>query len=68
MALLPHKPRLNDPDLRDRLYELLEQDHLPYSVGSRFARLIVSMEAAKGDLAAAEIAQASHDDQPPAKK
>ena len=32
---------LNDPDLRDRLYELLEHDHLPYSVGSRFVRLIV---------------------------
>jgi voltage-gated potassium channel len=27
--------------LRDRLYELLEHDHLPYSVGSRFVRLIV---------------------------
>jgi voltage-gated potassium channel len=35
--------RLNDPDLRDRLYELLEHDHLPYSVGSRFVRLIVSI-------------------------
>jgi voltage-gated potassium channel len=29
--------------LRDRLYELLEHDHLPYSVGSRFVRLIVSI-------------------------
>jgi voltage-gated potassium channel len=27
--------------LRDRLYELLEHDHLPYSVGSRFVRLII---------------------------
>ena len=27
--------------MRDRLYELLEHDHLPYSVGSRFVRLIV---------------------------
>jgi voltage-gated potassium channel len=41
VAILPRKRRLNDPDLRDRLYELLEQNHLPYSVGSRFARLIV---------------------------
>ena len=35
--------RLDDPDLRDRLYELLEHDHLPYSVGSRFVRLIVGI-------------------------
>ena len=41
MAILPRKRRLNAPDLRDRLYELLEHDHLPYSVGSRFVRLIV---------------------------
>jgi voltage-gated potassium channel len=41
VAILPHRRRLNDPDLRDRLYELLEHDHLPYSVGSRFVRLIV---------------------------
>ena len=41
MAILPRKKRLNDPDLRDRLYELLEHDQLPYSVGSRFAQLIV---------------------------
>ena len=33
--------RHNDPDLRDRLYELLEHDHLPASVGSRFVRMIV---------------------------
>ncbi len=43
MAILPRRGRLNDPDLRDRLYELLEHDHLPYSVGSRFVRLIVSI-------------------------
>jgi voltage-gated potassium channel len=36
-----HSGKLNDPDLRDRLYELLEHDHLPHSVGSRFVRLIV---------------------------
>ena len=41
MAILPRRRRLNAPDLRDRLYELLEHDHLPYSVGSRFVRLIV---------------------------
>jgi voltage-gated potassium channel len=41
VAIFPRGRRLNDPDLRDRLYELLEHDHLPYSVGSRFVRLIV---------------------------
>jgi voltage-gated potassium channel len=41
VAILPRRRRLDDPDLRDRLYELLEHDHLPYSVGSRFVRLIV---------------------------
>ncbi len=41
MAIAPSRRRLSDPDLRDRLYELLEHDHLPYSVGSRFVRLIV---------------------------
>lgn len=34
---------LGDPNLRDRLYELLEHDHLPNSVGSRFVRLIVAI-------------------------
>jgi voltage-gated potassium channel len=43
VAVLPRRSRLGDPDLRDRLYELLEHDHLPYSVGSRFVRLIVSI-------------------------
>jgi voltage-gated potassium channel len=39
---MPAPGRLsNDPDLRDRLYELLEHDHLPLSVGSRFVRMIV---------------------------
>jgi len=41
VAIHPRKRRLNDPDLRDRLFELLEHDHLSYSVGSRFVRLIV---------------------------
>ena len=43
MAILPRKKRLSDPDLRDRLYELLEHDHLSYSVGSGLVRLIVSI-------------------------
>lgn len=43
MAIVPLRKRLNDPNLRDRLYELLEHDHLPYSVGSRFVRLIVAV-------------------------
>jgi voltage-gated potassium channel len=34
---------MSGPDLRDRLYELLEHDHPPYSVGSRFVRLIVAI-------------------------
>jgi voltage-gated potassium channel len=41
VAILSHRKRLSDPNLRDRLYELLEHDHLPYSVGSRFVRLII---------------------------
>jgi voltage-gated potassium channel len=43
VVILPRRKRLSDPDLRDRLYELLEHDQLPYSVGSRFVRLIVSI-------------------------
>ena len=43
MATVPGKRAIGDPDLRDRLYELLEHDHLPHSVGSRFARLIVAI-------------------------
>jgi voltage-gated potassium channel len=43
VAILSGKRRLSDPDLRDRLYELLEYDHLSYSAGSRFVRLIVSI-------------------------
>jgi len=41
--MLPLKVRLDDPGLRDRLYELLEHDHPPYSVGSRFVWLIISI-------------------------
>jgi voltage-gated potassium channel len=43
VASVPGRTALNDPNLRDRLYELLEQSHLPHSGGSRFARLIVSI-------------------------
>ncbi len=41
MVTAPGKRRAGDPNLRDRLYELLEHDHLPRSVGSRFAGLII---------------------------
>jgi len=43
VATVPGKRAISDPDLRDRLYELLEHDHLPHSVGSRFVRLIVGI-------------------------
>jgi voltage-gated potassium channel len=43
LATVPGKRAIGDPDLRDRLYELLEHDHLPHSVGSRFAQLIVAI-------------------------
>ena len=43
MATVPDKRAISNPDLRNRLYELLEHDHLPHSVGSRFVRLIVAI-------------------------
>ncbi len=43
MRLIRGTRGLRDPALRDRLYELLEHDHVGYSVGSRFIRLIVSV-------------------------
>jgi voltage-gated potassium channel len=43
LATVPGKRAISDPDLRDRLYELLEHDHLPHSAGSRFVRLIVTV-------------------------
>jgi voltage-gated potassium channel len=43
LAVIPGRRALDDPNLRDRLYELLEHDHLPHSVGSRFVRLIVGI-------------------------
>ena len=41
MAMVSRNGKMIDPDLRDRLYELLEHDHLPHSVGVGFVRLIV---------------------------
>jgi voltage-gated potassium channel len=41
VAVVSHTGKPNDPDLRDRLYELLEHDHLPHTAGSRFIQLIV---------------------------
>ncbi len=43
MATAPSKRAIGDPGLRDRIYELLEHDHLPHSVGSRFAQLVVAI-------------------------
>jgi voltage-gated potassium channel Kch len=43
LASGPGKRAISDPDLPDRLYELLEHDHPPYSAGSRFVRLIVAL-------------------------
>ncbi|MBB4368659.1 voltage-gated potassium channel [Bradyrhizobium sp. cir1] len=43
MRLVPRGRGLGDPDLRDRLYELLEHDPLAYSVGSRFIQLIIAV-------------------------
>jgi voltage-gated potassium channel len=40
-AVVSHAGKPNDPDLRDRLYELLEHDHLPHTAGSRFVQLVV---------------------------
>ncbi|PJG55836.1 cyclic nucleotide-binding protein [Bradyrhizobium forestalis] len=43
MRLVPRGRGLRDPELRDRLYELLEHDPLAYSVGSRFIQLIIGV-------------------------
>jgi voltage-gated potassium channel len=43
MRLVPRGIGLRDPDLRDRLYELLEHDPLAYSVGARFIQLIIGV-------------------------
>jgi voltage-gated potassium channel len=41
--MLARKMRLDDPALRNRVYELLEHDHPPYSLGSHFVWLIISI-------------------------
>ena len=43
MRLVPRGRGLSDPNLRDRLYELLEHDPLAYSIGSRFIQLIIGV-------------------------
>lgn len=43
MSPVPRGRGLRDPNLRDRLYELLEHDPLAYSVGSRFIQLIIGV-------------------------
>src|SRR3569623_289711 len=43
MGLVPKGRGLRDPNLRDRLYELLEHDPLAYSAGSRFIQLIIAV-------------------------
>ncbi len=42
-ATLPGDHALGDPNLRDRLYELLEHDPHPHSAGSHFVRLVVGI-------------------------
>lgn len=43
MGHVPRGRGLRDPNLRDRLYELLEHDALAYSAGSRFIQMIISV-------------------------
>ena len=50
------------PDMRHRIYELLEHDHLPHSVGSRFAQAIVAIIAL--DVAAMILASVPEIDAP----
>lgn len=42
-ARVPRGRGLRDPDVRDRLYDLLEHDPLAYSAGSRFIQLIIGV-------------------------
>jgi voltage-gated potassium channel len=41
VATVPGERSVDNPGFRDRLYALLEHDHVPYSFGSRFVRLTV---------------------------
>jgi voltage-gated potassium channel len=41
VAILAQRKKPRDRDVRDRLYELLEHDHLPHTTGFRLVRLIV---------------------------
>lgn len=43
MRLAPKGRGLRDPNLRDRLYELLEHDPLAYSAGSRYIQFVISV-------------------------
>ncbi len=43
MSSVPRGRGLRDPNVRDRLYELLEHDPLAYSAGSRFIQLIIGL-------------------------
>ncbi|TFV39234.1 cyclic nucleotide-binding domain-containing protein [Bradyrhizobium frederickii] len=43
MSPVPRGRGLGDPNMRDRLYELLEHDPLAYSAGSRFIQIIIGV-------------------------
>lgn len=43
MEAVPDKSGVNAPELRDRLYELLEHDHPSHSAGSRLVRGVVAV-------------------------
>lgn len=43
MRPVPRGIGLRDPNVRDRLYELLEHDPLAYSAGSRFIQIIIGV-------------------------
>lgn len=43
MRPVPRGRGLRDPNLRDRLYELLEHDPLAYSAGARFIQVIIGI-------------------------
>ncbi len=43
MRIVPRRSAISDSDLRDRLFELLEHDHLPHTPGSHLIRLLVTV-------------------------